>query len=178
MWFVIQTMTGKEADTVDVIDRILKKNSYERCFVIQRECIWRIEGRCRVHLEPLFPSYIFVETDTPEEFFFALKRVPKLTKLLGSEGTFCPVERDEVRLLQKLLGDDEEYVVRRSPVEVNSDGEILSAGGVLKEYVSKIVKKRLRKRVVVVEIPFLGKMRRLQLGVRLAEDGGESLPHF
>lgn len=170
MWYVIQTITGKETETAGVIDRVLKKGSYERCFVIRRECVFRIEGRCRVYTEPLFPSYVFVETDTPEEFFFALKRVPKLTKLLGSGDMFCPVWREDVELLQKLIGDDAEYIVRRSLVKADSNGEIISAEGILKEYTSKIVRKRLRKRVVTVEIPFLGEMRRIQLGIRLEND--------
>lgn len=170
MWYVIQTITGKEAETVKVIDKVLEKGSYERCFVIQRECVWRIEGQCRVHIEPFFPSYVFVETDTPEDFFFALKRVPKLTKLLGSEGVFWSVQREDIVLLKKLIGSDSEYIVRRSLVEVDPVGEIVAAEGVLNEYISKIIRKRLRKRVVVVEIPFLGEVRRIQLGVRLAGD--------
>lgn len=170
MWYVIQTITGKEMETVKAIDRMLTKGSYRNCFVIRRECVWRLEGSCRVHIEPLFPSYVFVDTDTPEEFFFALKRVPKLTKLLGSEGTFWPVQKEDEELLKKLTGSDAGWIVRRSLVEVDRDGMIISADGALNEFVPNIVRKRLRKRIVVVEIPFLGKMRRIQLGVRLAAD--------
>lgn len=170
MWYVIQTITGKEIELVSVIDRVLAKDSYKTCFVIQRECVWRIEGRCRVHIKPLFPSYVFVETDTPEAFFFALKRVPKLTKLLGGDGTFWGVQKEEEALLRRLMGDEPGYIVRRSPVKVDSEGLIVSAEGVLKDYLDRIVKKRLRKRVVVIEIPFLGRKRLVEIGVRVAGD--------
>lgn len=170
MWYVIQTITGKEVETVGVIDKVVAKNSYTKCFVIQRECVWRIEGKCRVHIEPLFTSYVFVETDTPDIFFYDLKQVPKLTKLLGRDGTFWTVLPEEQVLLKKLIGNDPEYVVRRSLIEVNEQGNIISAQGVLGEYIGKIVRKRLRKRVVIVELLFLGEVRRVQLGVRLAGD--------
>lgn len=170
MWYVIQTITGREDETVGLIDKVLRKKEYKRCFVIKRECVWKIEGRYRIHIEPLFPSYIFVETECPDDFFYALKRVPKLTKLLGSDGKFWMVEPEEVDFLKKMADEDDEYVVRRSLVKVNAEGEIIYAEGVLKEYKERIVRKRLRKRVVIVEIPFLGKMRRIQLGVRLQGD--------
>ena len=40
----------------------------------------------------------------------------------------------------------------------------------MKFYMDKIVKQRLRKRSVVIEIPFGGQLRRIRLGIRLEED--------
>ncbi len=62
---------------------------------------------------------------------------------------------------------EEQYLVRRSPVRVNGEGEILEAGGFLKDYMDRIVRKRLRKRSVIIEIPFLGEKRRIQVGIRV-----------
>lgn len=176
MWYVIQTITGKEQETIDAIDKVIGKKSgkedlsYKKCFVIQQECVWRIEGHCRIHIKPLFPSYVFVETGTPDDFFIALKQVPKLTKLLGNNETFWRVEEEEEQLLREMIGDDAGYVVRRSLVEVDSSGEILSADGPLKNYVGRIVKKRLRKRVVVIEIPFIGDVKRVEVGIKIEGD--------
>lgn len=170
MWYVIQTIAGKEMEAVQVIDKVLAKSCYTKCFVIQRECVWRIKGQRRVHIEPLFPSYIFVESDTPEDFFFALKKVPKMTKLLGDGNTFWSVEKEDIEFLKKIVGNDKQYIVRRSLVEVDSDGTIISAEGFLKEYIGKIVKKRLRKRIVLIEFPFLGRLRQIEVGIRLHGD--------
>lgn len=170
MWYVIQTITGMEKELVEIIDKVLAGDGYKQCFVIQRECVWRIEGLYCVHIEPLFPSYVFVETSSPERFFFSLKRVPKLTKLLGDDGVFWEVKEEEKRLLQKLINQDDEYIIRRSYVQVDTEGNICFAEGVLKDFTENIVKKRLRKRIVVVEIPFLGEKRRIQLGICLNED--------
>lgn len=181
MWYVIQTMTGKEQNLVDAIGNVFNGNrdgnkeelTYKRCFVLMRECIWRIEGQLRVHIEPLFPSYVFVETDDPDAFFIALKEVPKLAKLLGSEGSFWSINAEEEQFLSRMTETEEckePYLVRRSLVRVDSEGRIVSAEGVLKHYMGQIVKQRLRKRSVIIEVPFMGELRRIQLGIRLTED--------
>lgn len=170
MWYVIQTITGKEKELVEVIDKILVRRGYDRCFVLQQECVWRLKGQYCIHIEPLFPSYVFVETDIPEEFFYALKQVPKLTKLLGREGIFDTVKKEEEELLCQLIGSDETYIVRRSLVKVDSDGMIVSAEGALEAFYDRIVQQRLRKRSVIVEIPFLGEIKRIRMGIRLEDD--------
>lgn len=174
MWYVIQTITGKELETVDVIDSVLQEKykgndykSYEKCFVVKREYVWRIKGSFRPHIEPLFPSYVFVETDTPDLFFYDLKQIPRLTRLLNSDGNFWVIREEEEKLIRRLIGDDPEYVVRRSPVWINEKGEIIEAGGVLKENLGRIVKKRLRKRIIVIEVPFLGEMKRIEIGIKV-----------
>lgn len=169
MWYVIQTITGKEQELVESIARVLKREDYGKCFVIYQECVWRIEGSYKTYRKPLFPSYVFVETENPERFFLALKQVPKFSRLLGSDGAFWPVEEEERELLCGMLDTGEGiYLLRRSSVQVNDRGEIIEADGFLKEHLDKIVKKRLRKRSVTIEIPFLGEKRRIQIGIRMA----------
>ena len=198
MWYVIQTMTGKEQELVTAVEHVLggegqKKSdsqsdrhsdsrSYKRCFVLYRECLWRLEGQLLVHIEPLFPSYVFVETDAPERFFLGLKQVPKLSRLLGADGSFWGLAAEEepffFRMLeaasQEMRTGTGQYLVRRSLVRIDAEGQIVEAEGVLKDYLGQVVKQRLRKRSVIIEIPFLGAKRRIQLGIRLEEDGEES----
>lgn len=170
MWYVIQAKTGKENETAEVINKLLKQQGYQKCFVIQREGVWRIAGEYRVHIEPLFPSYVFVETDTPEKLFLALKQVPRLTKLLGDDGIFWTVQQEEEEFLCKMIGDDPDYVIRRSFVKVDLHGSIISVEGALKEFAEYVVKKRLRKRSIVLEVPFLGQRKRIHLGIVLNGD--------
>lgn len=66
--------------------------------------------------------------------------------------------------MRDLIETDSTYMIRRSLMEVGSNGEILSAAGALRNYVGKIVKKRLRKRIVMIEIPFLGDVKQVQPG--------------
>lgn len=135
-------------------------------------------------MEPLFPSYVFVETDRPQEFFAELKRVPRMSRFLGVDGCFWGIYEEEELFLRRLMEegrrkgvkesckDDQQgsYMIYPSLVWVDEEGQILRAEGILKFYIDQIVKQRLRKRSVIIEIPFGGRLRRIRLGIRLAED--------
>ena len=66
MWYVIQTQTGREQELTECIERVLKGNGYQACFVIEQECVWRNAGELLEYQKPLFPSYVIADTDTPE----------------------------------------------------------------------------------------------------------------
>ena len=153
MWYVIQTQTGREQELTECIERVLKGNGYRACFVIEQECVWRNAGELLAYQKPLFPSYVIADTDTPEEFFLALKRV----------------REEEKKLLCQMMELDE-CLVRRSFVTLDEDGNILTAQGPLSFFLEKIVRKRIRKRIVMVEVGLLGEKRRIELGIRLPED--------
>ena len=61
-------------------------------------------------------------------------------------------------------------LVRRSLVTLDKDGNILNAKDPLSFFQDKIVRKRIRKRIVTVEVELLGEKRRIELGIRLPED--------
>ena len=173
MWYVVRTITGQEDKLLTSISRVLNGADYERCFVIRREGVWRIEGTYRTYVRPAFPSYVFVETATPEEFFLSLKRVPRLSRLLRNDCEFWTVSAEEQVLLERMTAGGGD-LIRRSPVWLDAGDNIVRAGGALAEFTDRIVRKRLRKRCVVVEIPFLGGTRRVEMGIRIAgREGGE-----
>ena len=105
MWYVMQTITGKEQELADVIWRVLtgERKKYERCFVLYQEYDRRSGGKLEACIEVLFPSYVFVETDAPEEFFLELKHIPKMSRLLGAEGFFWSINKEEELFLQCML---------------------------------------------------------------------------
>ncbi len=169
MWYVIQTRTGEEEELITMIKRMIPKEYYEECFSIRRERCRKIGGECEIDLYPLFPSYVFVVTEAPERMFLELKRVPKLAKLLSDQqDSFFCVEKAEEIFLRSV--QDEEHVVRRSLVEVDSEGKIVRADGPVGVYFDRIVKQRLRKRYVLIEQEFLGKKREVYLGIKRKED--------
>ncbi len=185
MWYVIQTITGKEQELADIIEKVMagEGQKYEHCFVIYQECVRRRNGRRELYVETLFPSYVFVETNQPEEFFLDLKQVPRAANFLQVDGCFWNIYEEEEEFLRRMLEScivkksnkmgincGQAYVIHSSLVWVNEEGQIQGAEGVLGFYLNKIVKQRLRKRSVVIEIPFCGRMRRIRLGIRLKGD--------
>ncbi len=166
MWYVIQTITGAEENLVEMVHKIISKDYYTDCFCIKRECTKRSTERYQSYQVPLFPAYVFVETNCPRELYYKLKSVPKLTKILSrEEEIFLSVSEEEQRFLENI--QDEQHIVRRSTVKVNKDGLIISAEGPLGQYIDCIVKQRLRKRCVWIEQRFLGRKRNILLGIKL-----------
>lgn len=173
MWYVIQTMTGKEEELTEVLKKMLPQTICEKSFLIRRETIWRLQGEHRIQKEILFPGYVFVETQVPETLYYQLKKVPKLSKLLGDgEEDFLPVRNDEQVFLESLITTEkedgkEEYVVKRSEIRIDDEGNIVWAGEPLSQYLGNVIRKRVRKRYVVIEKELFGKTRTILLSVRL-----------
>ena len=169
MWFVIQTRTGDEEKLVGLIEKMISKKHYKECFCMNRECARKTENGYQILKRPLFPAYIFVVTDSPRQMYLELKRVPKLTKLLSDEeDTFFCVSKEEEIFLKNV--QNQEHIVRRSLVEVDEEGTIVSADGAVGVYLRHVVRQRLRKRYVCVEQEFLGEKRKIYLGIKLKED--------
>ena len=161
-------MTGKEEETKNVIDKELSRQFFEDCFYIRRERVWRRDGQCIVHLETMFPGYLFISTDQPEEVYTKLKAIPQITKLLRSEeDIFLTVSQEEREFLENLLDEDPEDVVRLSKVTVNEKKRFL-----LQKVRSDIMwiglsRKKLRLRYVMIEMELFEKKREILIGIKL-----------
>lgn len=171
MWYAIQTITGKEEKAMNEIKMVVESCVCEKCFLLKREAVWRIQGTCRIHTENLFPGYIFVQTQSPEEFYRQLKAVSQYTRFLGKEdGGFYAVSKEEEFFLKRLLNKDSENTVRLSTVQVDKDGSITGCEGALKHYLGYVVKKRIRLRFVMIRVHLFGREREIKLGIRLEGD--------
>lgn len=171
MWYAIQTITGNEEQTAESIRKLVDGEIYDACFLLKREAVWRIQGACRVHVERLFPGYVFVSTENPKKVYRQLKQIFCYTKMLGKEGeNFFPISAEEEEFLKTLLNGDEEYTVRLSFVEVDEQGNIIACGEPLQRYLNKIVKKRIRLRYVVIRVHLFGRDREILMGLRLEGD--------
>ena len=171
MWYAIQTVTGNEEEAIGSIRKMVDKDVYEDCFLLKREAVWRIQGACKVHVERLFPGYVFVSTESPKELYQQLKGVSSYTKILGKEEEeFYPVSAEEEGFLKELLNGDEEYTVRLSPVEVDEQGEIVECGRPLEGYLDRVIKKRIRLRYVIIRVHLFGRDREILMGIQLGGD--------
>lgn len=104
MWYVIQTVTGKEEELIDMMNTILERDLYRDCFIIRAEWMKRLGGQWQTQVRPLFPGYVFVDSEQPEELFFSLKRVPRFSRIIGNgRFVFTPVEESEKTFLETLM---------------------------------------------------------------------------
>lgn len=175
MWYVIQTVTGQEAVLTDMMQKIIPEEYYRECFYIKRECADKEDNGWRIYHSVLFPGYVFVDTDMPDKVYYSLKSIPKLSKLLKSDGEpayeeegFLRVSNEETEFLKNIQSED--HLVKRSLVELDEEKQIISAEGAVGKYFDYIVKQRVRKRYVLIRQRLLGKDRKILLGIKLEDD--------
>ena len=176
MWYVIQTLTGREEEVVRMVRKILPRGTYTDCFVAYYERVWRKQQQSMVHVERLFPGYVFVLAEEPEELFQRLKQVPAMTKLM-SDGmfTFIPLEKGEEEFFEEML--DDAHIVRLSYVENDNRGHVWRVTGPLKSRQDQVARYQYKKRYALVNVQLLGEMKQVVLGIILQEDIRQELTY-
>ncbi len=176
MWYVIQTLGGKEEGTADMIRKRVSSACLEECFVPKRERMKKFHGTWNQVEEVLFQGYVFVVSDKPKELYEELKGIPRLTKVLGREEEyFFSLSEEDEELVQKM--GNQEHKTGISRIMVEEGKQICIIDGPLKSYAGEVVKVNLHKREVVVKVEFMGRPVELKLGIEVvdylrAEKGG------
>lgn len=108
MWYVMQVAAGRESQTVVMLERVLTSDVLENCFIPMRRLKKKFHGRWQEIAQKLFPGYVFLISEKPQLLYDELKKIPALTKLLGScEEYFTPLSESDVQLLKKLQNIDD-----------------------------------------------------------------------
>ena len=169
MWYVMQTTTGKEEELVQMIQTIVPSDLFEDCFVAYYERIWRRQGQSIVHVERLFPGYVFILSEQPKELFFQLKRVPAMSKIIADGNfTFLSLEDEEVDFLGELFSQN--HIIQLSYVKTDGKGNVQQISGPLKKYMDRVLKFQFKKRYAIVELKLTKIEKTAALGIILDED--------
>lgn len=171
MWYVIQTMSGKEHEVCLWINTFVDKSLFMRCFVPLYEDVWRKEGIGHISIKRLFTGYLFIETDTPEEIYEALKDISQMTVLLSTDEktgkSFIPLHKEEEAFLDSILSDG---IMKVSYVHMSKNGKINMVIGPLQSYTDRIVRVDVPHRRAIVDIPIMGESKKLKFGLWLDKD--------
>lgn len=96
MWYVVQTMAGREFAVCRLIEHLVDEAVLDECFVPQYEVQKHLRGEWRTCAATLFPGYLIVVTDHVDELQAQLRRVPAFARVLNNDGKFIPLQREEV----------------------------------------------------------------------------------
>ena len=84
MWYVIQVQTGREEQIMEEARSYQVQEYFDEIFAPHYERKKKYLGQWHMETALLFPGYLFVISSHPEELYKALKRIPQLTRLLGT----------------------------------------------------------------------------------------------
>ena len=128
----------------------------------------KFRGRWHKVEEILFPGYVFAVTGKPEELYENLRRIWKMTKVLGREERyFVPLNEEEENMVRKM--GNREHRTEISRVEVLEGKRFRVVEGPLKNYMEYVVKVNLHKREVGVQVEFMERTLDLYMGIEMVE---------
>ena len=166
MWYVIHTTTGREHEVCLWINTFVHRKHYSRCFVPLYEDVWKKQGIGHISAKKLFPGYLFIESDEPEELYEDLKELGELSMLLSSRSkgdvSFLTLNQDESRFFENVL---REGIMKVSYVHMGKSGKPDKIIGPLEYYRDDIVKLDISHRRAMVELLMLGETKRMKFGV-------------
>lgn len=173
LWYLLKTWEGKEEELVRTVRGTVPPELYEECFVIYQERIWRKQQRSIVHMEPLFPGYVFLTCRGqrfPCSFFEYLSQIPGMA-IGNSQGacTVFPMMGEDAEFLAGLSGKD--HVVRLSHVRKDETGRVCKISDPLHSCMGQIVRYQFKKRYAMVRRRLWGEEHAIVMGIVLEEDG-------
>ncbi len=166
MWYVIQTQTGKEKRTKDLIERMVPSELYSEVRILYYETKRKYQGEWHLEQKTMFPGYLFLITDQIEEIFLYLRKVPELTKVLGYGDDVVPISEKEEAFLTKISGGGN--IVEMS-YGIQVGDKIIVKEGILKGLESVIRKIDRHKRKALIEIEMLGEIRQVEIGLEITQ---------
>ena len=163
-WYVIHVRVGKEEAICYKIRTRVPENLWEECFVPQVETIYKKAGEYQKVIKPLFPGYVFLVCQDPEQVAVSLRKVPDFTRILKTGEYFEPLRQQEIDWLLTLAGN--EFRVAMSTGYIVGD-KICIVEGPMKGMDGAIRKINRHKRTAMVEVSFLGRPTLIRLPLEI-----------
>ena len=116
----------------------------------------------------MFPGYIFIDTDTPEQVYEALKNVPAFTSLLGRDtDSFVPIERSKEELFREMVNDNYEIAMSCGLIEGD---KVTITDGPLAGKEAMICKINRHKRTATLNVEMFGDKAGVTVGLEVVEN--------
>jgi len=157
--------------TAELMVGKLSHTLWQACRILKKQQLFRTQADYLLSRKDMFPGYLFICTDSPQELAKELKKTRRFLQLTGSPAEeLIPIEDEDLKFLEHVCGKDLEHDMRLSTVRVDEEGQVRSASGALKPYVGRITRQRLRHRYVTAEVPLFNRRENILFGIRLEGD--------
>ena len=165
MWYVVQVVGGQEKRALALIEKLVSVGLLQECFIPQYEVMRRQRGQWRKQVEMLFPGYLIVVTDRPDELVSELYKVPVFTKLLSNNDAFIPLNDQEISFFDAFTSSKHRIVTMSEGVIEGE--EIVILKGPLMGQTGLIKKIDRHKRLAYLEVEMMGRKKIVKLGLEI-----------
>ncbi len=161
MWYIVQTLKGKEITSAERMIRDVRKPG-EEAFVMENERMYKVKGEWITDRRPMFPGYVFIQTAEPLDFDLRLRKKLHPLKLLRVDDAITPIYPEEEQYLRRIGG--REHIASYSEGFCIGD-EIVIESGAFKGFDGEVRKLDRHKRLAVIGIPLMGKLVDVTIGL-------------
>lgn len=163
-YYILQVATGREKAFIDNLKKLVPYLSEKHNFIyLTRELTIRRQGKVTTELQPLFPSYIIVQTVNEIDSFTlaGLKKVPGFYHFLNTNTDIVALKDHDLQLIQHFLGLGPR--IGSSLVRFDENDRIMVVEGPLKGFEGNIVKVDKRKQRAKIRVEFGGSAHTMDL---------------
>ncbi len=156
-YYIIQVATGREQFFVENVKKFAPQLFQKHNFIyLTRELTIRRQGKTMRELQPMFPSYIIVQTTSEVDSFTlaALKKVPDFYHFLNSNTDIVALGDRDLHIIQHFLGLGPK--IGQSLVRFDDNDRIVVIEGPLKGLEGSIIKVDKRKQRAKICVDFGG----------------------
>lgn len=165
-WYVVQTVGGREARALDLLEKLVDPSLVEEAFVPRAEAMRRIKGQWVRRAEPMLPGYLFVVTARPDALERELRsEVTQFARVLKSGGAFSPLPAEDAAFVEALT-EPGDRVVAMSTGVIEGD-EVVVLSGPLVGHAGMIERVDRHKRAAYLGIEILGRRKSVRVGLEI-----------
>ena len=173
MWYVLQKIGNISEDTVcEKCRRAIPQDIASGIFIPRYIALKRLQGRWEQVTKPLFPGYIFIESEVPEGLKTYLDQLSGVIQPVGVGDAFIPLYAQEQRFFEALWGA--QRILGLSKGEI-VDGRCVVYEGPLKGYADHIRRINRHHRVADIAVHLCGEERLMRAGLEVTGRSGDAL---
>lgn len=161
MWYVIYTKAGQEQKCLQQCQQCIDEKAYDEFFIPMYRMKKKIHKEWQELERPLFPGYLFVDTEEIEPIAVGIKSFRQFTKLLKDGDVIAPVTKEEQEFLAMMM--DKDHTVQYSEGFMIGD-EVYITSGPLRKCKGWIKAIDRHRRIAKMDIPIFGRYTPIEVG--------------
>ena len=166
MWYVVQTISGREQTAIDKCRNALDRDLASDIFSPTCQLEKKVQGQWLTEEKTAFPGYVFIESEDSAKLEERLKLIGNVVTPVRIGGGFYPVSSEEEAVLRRLM--DERYCIRYS-VGYLVDEQLVIKEGPLQGFTEAITWMDRHKRVADLEVLLFEEKRRMRVGLEVID---------
>ena len=169
-YYAVQVQTGKEEKIIETVQTTLAFRIEKQRFIFPKRLLKiRKEGVLKSELKPIFPGYLFVETENiDKELYNTLRHTQGFVRFLKSNQDITVLSGKDLSILEHFLQFGQ--TISTSQVYFDENDRICVTSGPLKGLEGMVVKVDKRKKRAKVKMDFSNDSILIDLGFEIIKE--------